>query len=546
MPMTSQETLSCDVLVVGGGGAGLRSAVAAKANNSDVLLVSKSKIGSASNTYISKSIIASTGWGTPDDGKDVHLADTVEGGCFLNDQAMAARIAERSHDEIAFLKDCGVHFDMHVGALRVMKTPGHRYARHVCGINRTGGDLVRPLKRRAEQVGVRFLERVFVTRLMTADGRILGAAGITDEGRFLSIHAKAVILATGGYAQIYLNTNNVPGITGDGQALAYEAGVPVRDMEFVQFYPTAAGKRGSRLVLYENILVRPGVVLRNGRGEDVLKRHGVAAGDVTRDRLSRIIAQETARENSSDGGVFMDTRGLAEEAARQMSSILPAGWWKGDKVLRVAPTAHFCMGGIVVGPYGETCVDGLFAVGEAAGGAHGANRLGGNALAEIFTLGSLVGESAARHASEHGPVSASEDAFQAERSRLAGIRSNEGLKAKDLILRLKRLMSDKVGVIREEGGLEGALQTLREPCPQIAVSSPAELIRLSEYRNMRCVAELVCRAALERTESRGSHFRTDYPEEDNRAWLKNIILRKTDAGMSLDTKPAIFDPAELS
>ena len=540
-----QEKLSCDVLVIGGGGAGLRSAIAAKLRNADVLLTSKTKIGPGSNTYISKAIIAATGWGTPDDDENVHIVDTVTGGRFLNDQSMVAKVAERSHSEITFLKDCGVNFDMHAGTPHVIKIPGHRYSRHVYGTNWSGRDLVIPLKRLAKQVGVRFAEQIFVTRLIAAEDRICGAAGITADGRFIVIQAKVVVLASGGYAQIYLNTNNVPGITGDGQALAYDLGIPLKDMEFVQFYPTATGKRGSRLILYEKMLAQPGVVLCNGQGENILKRHGIAdPTKVTRDRLSQIIANETRQGALPDQGVFMDLEALSEETARQMSPILPSRWWKGQKAFKVTPTAHFCMGGIVTDQCGETPIKGLFAVGEATAGVHGANRLGGNALAEIFTMGSWVGEMAAERTRGIGTPIVPKNAFEKERSRLEGAFSSQGLSAKQLINELKQLMWDKAGVIRQESGLKEALKRLREPWPRVAVSSPTDLIRLLEFRNMRCVAKMVCRAALERTESRGSHFRTDYPEEDNRIWLKNIVLRKGNTGINVEARPVRLDLVE--
>jgi len=542
----SHEKLSCDVLVIGGGGAGLRSAIAAKLCNADVLLASKSKLGPCSNTYISKAIIAATGWGTPDDDENVHIIDTVKGGRYLNDQKMVAKVAERTHAEITFLKECGVYFDNHEGTLRVIKIPGHRYSRHVYGTNWTGSDLVLPLKRRAKQVGVRFAEQVFVTRLMAAEDRICGAAGITADGRFFTIYAKVVVLATGGYAQIYLNTNNVPGITGDGQALAYDLGIPLKDMEFVQFYPTATGKRGNRLILYEKMLAQPGVVLCNGRGENILECHGIAdPTKVTRDQLAQLITNEIIQGVSPDQEVFMDMAALSEETARQMSPILPSRWWKGQKAFKVTPTAHFCMGGIVTDQCGETPLKGLFAVGEATAGVHGANRLGGNALAEIFAMGSWVGEMAAERTRDIGKAIVPKNTFEKERSRLEGAFSNQGLSAKQLINELKQLMWDKAGVIRQESELGEALKRLREPWPRVAVSSPTDLIRLLEFQNMRCVAKLVCRAALERTESRGSHFRTDYPEEDNRIWLKNIVLRKSKTGINVEAKPVRLDLVEL-
>ena len=546
MLLSNRENLSCDVLVIGGGGAGLRASIAAKLYDVDVLLVSKTKIGPGSNTYISKAVIASTGWGTPKDDEKTLIADTVKGGCFLNDQSMVAKVAELSHAEITFLKKCGVHFDMHEGEPRVIKTPGHRYPRHVYGINWSGRDLVLPLKRHARQLGVRFAEKVFITRLMTDGNRVCGATGINAEGRFFAINANVVVLATGGYAQIYLNTNNVPGITGDGQALAYDLGIALKDMEFVQFYPTAGGRRGSRLILYERMLAQPGVALRNRRGEDILERYGITdLTKLTRDHLAQLIAMETSADASSDQGVFMDMNSLSAEAAGKLSSILPSRWWKGQKVFRVTPTTHFCMGGIVTDQSGETSIRGLFAVGEVTAGAHGANRLGGNALAEIFTMGSVVGNKAVERLSEMGPTAIPEYAIKEERSRLEKTHANNGVSAKQLIGELKQLMWRKAGVIRRAEDLKDAQNRLEEPLPGVIVSNSVDLIRFLELQNMRCVAGMVCRGAIARTESRGSHFRADYPEEDNPRWLKNIILKRGKKGINLDTKPVRLDLVKM-
>ncbi len=542
MLFKSLEHLSCDVLVIGGGGAGLRSAIAARLRGADVLLAAKTRIGPVSNTYLSKAVIAAAGWGTPDDAARVHVEDTMQAGRFLNDPAMVARMAERSPAEITFLRDCGVDFAMDGDRLRLIRIAGHRHPRHVHGAGWRGSDLVLPLRRRAEAVGVRMAEQVFVSRLLSADGRICGAAGITPDGRFLAIQAKAVVLATGGYAQVFRNTNNAPGITGDGPALAHDLGLPLKDMEFVQFYPTAAGRRGSRLILYENMLSRPGVALRNGKGENILERHGIADPmTVTRDRLAQIITREIREAASPEPGVFMDMTDLSEETARELSAILPPRWWQGQKVFQVAPTAHFCMGGIATDPSGETPLAGLFAVGEAAAGMHGANRLGGNALAEIFAMGSFVGETAAAQAMAIGAFRVPGKGFEEERSRLAAAFSREGMGAKQAVEELKALMWKSAGVIRCESGLSAALKHLAASAPRITVSTPAELIRRLEYENMRCVARMVCRAALERTESRGAHFRSDFPEEDNPAWRKNIVLRKNPAGLSVETRSVRVD-----
>jgi succinate dehydrogenase/fumarate reductase flavoprotein subunit len=466
------------------------------------------------------------------------MEDTVVGGRFLNDQAMVADMAGQAHAEVAFLKKCGVRFELHAGKPKVTKTPGHRYPRHVYGRNWCGSDLVVPLKRFAEQVGIRFAERLFVSRLIADEGRITGAAGISKDGRFYELRAKAVVLATGGYAQIYLNTNNVPGITGDGQALAYDIGIPLKDMEFVQFYPTATGKRGNRLILYERLLAQPGVVLRNGSGQDILKHYGIDdATVVTRDRLAQIVYREMKKEESSDPSVFLDMEALSQEAAGKLAALIPSRWWQGQKVFKVMPTAHFCMGGIVTNPLGETAIDGLFAVGEAAAGVHGANRLGGNALAEIFTMGARVGELAAEKAADMRPVSGNKDAFKAERCRLEGTYSEKGPGAKELIHDLKSLMWNKVGVIRNEEALHEAMGQLQALDARVKVTSPGDLIRRLEFQNMRCAAEMVCRAARMRTESRGAHFRSDFRNEDHRNWIQNIVMKKSATGVHMTTEP---------
>ncbi len=530
-----QEMLKCDVLVIGSGGAGLRAAIVAGLKNADTLLVSKSKIGHPSNTYMSKSIIAASGWGVPEDNKDVHMVDTIKGGRYLNDQGKVAILAERAGKEVAFLKDCGVNFEMEEGKPQVVKIPGHHYARHVHGENWTGSDLVKPLRRRAEAAGVRFEENVFVTRLLTSDGKISGATGVTADGDFIAIQAKTVVLATGGYGQIYLNTNNATGITGDGLALAFDTGVALKDMEFVQFYPTARGKQGNRLLLYERMLVQKGVILKNSDGEDILKKNDRDPATITRDQLAQLIIKEIKNSPEGNQKIIMDLESLSEQTAKELINLLPSSWWKGEKTYEVLPTTHFCMGGIETDKWGATSLSGLFAVGEATAGAHGANRLAGNALAEIFSMGSLVGEKAADLAMNISSHFLIKEAADDEIKRLEREFSGEGESPRKLIQELKVQMWNNVGVSREKNELEEALEYIQGPLPSAAVGNPAELILLLELRNMRIVAEMVCKAALKRTESRGAHFRVDYPDEDNSRWLKNIVFRKGEAGIEVET-----------
>ncbi|MGD9077447.1 MAG: FAD-binding protein, partial [Desulfobacteraceae bacterium] len=307
MQFKESHTVSCDVLVIGGGGGGLRAAIEARERGADVLVVSKSRVGYGNNTYVSKAAFSATGWGDPEDGPQVHLKDTVIGGRFLNDQNLVALMAEQAGSQVPFLEKCGVIFWKKEGKVRVAKAAGHSFARHVHAARRVGSELILPLKAYAKRIGVRFGDRVFVTKLLSSGDRIAGAFGVTENGVFQVFAAQCVILATGGFANVYLHTNNAPGITGDGQALAYELGLPIKDMEFVQFYPTATGKLGRSILLYEVFVLGAGAKLKNAKGEDIIEKHGLSDPMVlTRDRLARAIMGEIAKGLDVEGGVIMD------------------------------------------------------------------------------------------------------------------------------------------------------------------------------------------------------------------------------------------------
>jgi succinate dehydrogenase/fumarate reductase flavoprotein subunit len=237
----------------------------------------------------------------------------------------------------------------------------------------------------------------------------------------------------------------------------------------------------------------------------------------------------------------MDLESLSEQTAKELIQLLPPSWWKGEKTFEVVPTTHFCMGGIETDKWGATSLSGLFAVGEVTAGAHGANRLAGNALTEVFSMGSLVGEKAADLAMNIGSPFPIKETADDEKKRLEREFSEEGESPRQLIQGLKAQMWNKVGISREKNELEEALEYIQRPQPRAAVGNAAELIRLLELQNMRIVAEIVCKAALKRTESRGAHFRVDYPDEDNSRWLQNIVFRKGEAGMEVETTTVCQD-----
>ncbi len=539
MKLNDAERIACDVLIIGGGGAGLRSAIEARHAGLDVLLVSKSRIGHATNTYIAKAVISASGWGDSRDGGDAHLKDTVRGGRFLNDRDLVSLMADAAKDEISFLEKCGVVFAKEKGNFLIEQIAGHSFPRQLRGQHRTGSDLILPLKRYAEKIGVRFLDRVFITRLFSADGRVVGASGVFHDGRFLVFGAGSVILATGGFGQMYLHTNNAAGITGDGLALALELGIPLKDMEFVQFYPTAAGRFGNRLILSEVLVMAEGAILRNRAGEDIVQKHGFqSAMELTRDRLSQIIMRELSAGEGMDGKIIMDLTPIAEERLPSLAPLLPSTLKSGRKTLLVAPTTHFCMGGIVIDNNAETSLAGLFAAGEAAAGIHGANRLGGNALCEIFAFGGIAGKSAAKRALNPVHLEPPHESIRQEKARLESLFEVNGERPKHLCRSLKEIMWLKAGILRDGGGLDEALAQiaeLRSRRVTVSKGSTTDLIRCLELENMLRLAQVVCKSAKMRTESRGAHHRSDYPEEDNDRWLRNIVVRKRNGDLFLET-----------
>jgi len=532
--MTSfkSHALRCDVLVIGGGGAALRAAIASREAGADVLVVSKTRVGFGNNTYLSKASWSAPGLGDPEDSYRVHLRDTLLSGRFLNDERIVERVARGAGRLIPFMEKCGVRFATKDGRMVVDHAPGHTYARQVRGENRTGSDLVLPIKEYARRIGVRFLDRVFVTGLILRGDRAAAATGISQDGAFYSIAFRCAVMATGGYARIYLHSNNASGIQGDGQSIAFELGVPLKDMEFVQFYPTASGKGAARLVLYEVLIMHAGARLKNAAGEDVLTKHGLDDPvRLTRDHLSRAIMEEVEKGLGIEGGVIMDLGRIPGEWAATLSSLLPAGWSPAIKEFVVSPTAHFCMGGAVADSEAKTGMAGLFAAGEVCAGVHGANRLAGNALLEIFVMGEVAGTNAGLRAKETALPQVPESEVRGERVRLEALFSETGEDAKEFCRSLQCIMWEKAGIIRSADSLNGALarieelQTLSKKC---RAENPVQLMRRLDLHNMLLVSKMVCKAALYRAESRGAHYRSDCPQERNPEWQKNILIRRAD------------------
>jgi len=549
--LAETEVISCDVLVIGGGVAGLRAAIEAREQGADVALVSKSRIGYGSNTFLSKAnFAAAIGGPDPRDNPGVHYEDTVRGGRSINNPELVAQVTNGICDEIRVLERCGVIFRKDSdGRISIKRIPGHRYARRISSVAQRGRDFTFPLRNHALAVGVRFVENTFVTKLLRHEEDLAGAVGVARDGRVFAFAARCVVLATGGFAQVYRNTDNARGATGDGQALAFDVGVPLQDMEFVQFYPTALGMLGSRILLYEVFISDAGAVLRNSEGRDILQKYGLGDTMVrTRDLLARAVMREIIEGRDVQGCVSLDISQVPAEKLQEFSHLIPGapGSVHGSrKEFLVSPTTHFCMGGITIGENAETEIPGLLAAGEVCGGAHGANRLGANSLSEVFAMGGRAGRSAAVRAREVVLRPVSSGAIAREKNRLESLFEGRGADMRELNRRLKEVMWSMVGILRSKDSLEKALSQLKElasTLPRNRIDNIRDLGRAEELKHMLLVSEMVCRAALKREESRGAHYREDCPEEDNESWLKNIIVRRQGEGIALQAKTVRKDP----
>lgn len=523
MELKTIQTIDTDVLVIGGGAAGLRAAIEARKYDLNVVVISESPVGFRNNTAVSGATIAATGiWKELGDSPEVHLKDTITAGRFINDRRLVETMTSGATQQVYDLIKFGVNFRQRHGELLVWQIPGHTYPRSISAEKFRGVNITRPMRQYATSIGIQFIEGILVTKLLPAEDTVVGALGIDDKGQVFVLNAKSTILATGGGGKLYLRTNNAIGLTGDGYALAYEVGAALRDMEFVQFYPTTLGKHGSKLCIYETLMPR-GATIRNSLGEDILKRHGIGDfASVTRDILTRTIMTEIIDGRGIEGSVVFDLTTIPQEEVKESYH----GGYLGK--LLVAPAAHFFMGGIRINESSETGINGLYAAGEVCGGVHGANRLGSNAITETLVFGTIAGDRAAARASKMKQIPAPQSEVTAEVERLTQLTSVSGREnLEQLRQSLKQTMWNKVGIIRNSKSLEDAqreILTLREQLKAVSLTDHRQLSQAIKLANMLTVSEMVCRAALTRTESRGAHYRTDYPKEDEEQWLKTIEI----------------------
>ncbi len=586
--MAQYEKHSHDVLVVGAGGAGLRAAIEAAARGARVGLICKSLLGKAHTVMAEGGVAAALANVDDRDNWKVHFADTMRGGQYMNNWRMAELHAQQAPDRVRELEAWGAVFDRtDDGRILQRNFGGHKYPRLAHVGDRTGLEMIRTLQDHAIHLGIDVHMECTVIDLFKEGERISGALAYDRErGRFRLFEAKSIVLATGGIGRAFHITSNSWEYTGDGHSLAYRAGAALQDMEFVQFHPTGMvwppSVRG--ILVTEGVRGEGGILVnKEGRRfmfDDIPENYRAQTADnaeegwryvqgdknarrppelLTRDHVARCIMREVREgRGSPHGGVFLDISWIKEKISNAPEHIrkkLPSMYHQFKQLadiditaepMEVGPTTHYVMGGIRVdGDTQMSTVPGLFAAGESAAGLHGANRLGGNSLSDLLVFGKLAGEHAAAYAMGVAPATVPE--ADAERSAMralepfdrAGVAgSQDG--AYQVQYNLQEMMQSLVGIVRREDEMIQALDglsSLRERAAGVSVVGHREFNpgwhTALDLQNLLTVAEAVTRAALERKESRGGHFRDDFPEKDGAYADFNIIIRRGEDGQML-------------
>jgi fumarate reductase (CoM/CoB) subunit A len=538
------KTISSDVLIIGSGGAGSRAAIEVDKAGLKALIVSKGLsfrsgcTGMAEGGYnaVFKTV-------DKDDSIEAHIEDTLKGGSYLNDKKLVDVLVHEAPDRLIDLENYGAIFDrLESGEINQRPFGGQQYRRTCFQGDRTGHELITALKEEIIKRDIETIEEVMVTSLVLDENlrQVIGAVGFDiANSQIIYFKAKAVILASGGAGNLYPITSNTIQKNGDGFMLAWNAGANLIDMEQVQFHPTGMVTPDSKKgVLVTEAVRAEGGKLLNKDGERFMKNYAPEKMELaTRDVVARSIYQEIIEGRGSEhGGVYLDITHLPDDLIDEKLETMVLQFKnvgidiKHEKI-EVAPTAHHFMGGVKIKQDCSTNVGNLFAAGEVSGGVHGANRLGGNALADTQVFGKIAGENAAKAASKTD-FSENPEMVHEEKTRIESLIKDGSINPKEFKNNLKKLMWEKVGIVREEKTLNEALKQLQEMEKDLndlnveyKSQYNTELVTALEVINMVEIAMLVVKSAILRRESRGAHFRSDFPESQ-KVWERSIVLNK--------------------
>ena len=559
------ETHEHDVLVVGAGGAGLRAAIEALGQGASVGVVSKSLLGKAHTVMAEGGIAAAMANVDSADGWKPHFRDTMRGGKMLNNWRMAQLHAQEAPERVKELEQWGALFDRTEDGRILQRAFGGHTFRRLCHVgDRTGLEMIRTLQDRGVHMGFDVYMECTIVRLLTDGQRCAGALAYWREtGRFVVFKAKSVVMATGGIGKAWPITSNSWEYTGDGMALAYEAGAELMDMEFVQFHPTGmVWPPGVQGILVTEAVRGEGGILRNKKGERFMERYDPKRMELsTRDVVARSIYTEVKEGRGTEhGGAYLD---ISHKPAEYVKKKLPSMYHQFKELadvditkgpMEVGPTLHYMMGGIrVEAETAQSSLPGLFAAGEAAAGLHGANRLGGNSLSDLLVFGRRAGLAAAQHAKEVSTPKVDEGQVSAgENEALSAFQRQGGENPYAVHRDLQTVMQNLAGIFRVREDMEKALVELAK-LKERAAHTGIEGSRMFnpgwhmaiELRSMLTVSEAVTRSALVREESRGAHSRIDFPELSAEWGKKNNIIWRDGKAMGLRQQMLPELPSEL-
>lgn len=536
------ETISTDVLIIGSGGAGSRAAIEVDDAGLKAIIVSKGLsfrsgcTGMAEGGYnaVFKTV-------DKEDSIDAHIKDTMKGGSFLNDEKLVKILVNESPKRLIDLENYGALFDrQESGEIDQRPFGGQTYRRTCYQGDRTGAELLNALKEEIIKRDIECIEEVMITSLVTEGDEVIGATGLKlKDSSLIYFKAKSVILASGGAGQLFPVTSNTFQKNGDGFAMAYRAGANLVDMEQIQFHPTGMvtpeSKKG---VLVTEAVRAEGGKLINKDGERFMSKYAPEKMELaTRDVVARSIYQEIIEgRGTENGGVYLDISHLDDDYIDEKLETMVLQF---DNVgvdikhgpIEVAPTAHHFMGGLKINEDASTNLKNLFGAGEVCGGVHGANRLGGNALADTQVFGKIAGLSASK-ACENVELKSNENQVKEEAERIESLIKEGSIKPQEFKNNIKNLMWEKVAIVRDEKGLNEALkklQKMQDDLENLDVSDNTQyntdLVTALEVINMVEICILSVKSAILRRESRGAHFRSDFPET-NDEWKRSIVINK--------------------
>jgi succinate dehydrogenase / fumarate reductase flavoprotein subunit len=569
---------SCDVLIIGGGSAGLRAAIEAHDTGSQVLIVSKNRRGDPHTVLARGGINAALGTMDPQDNWMIHTADTLREGLFIGDYDKAEVLCKSAPDAVTELVNWGARFHREPdGRLTQRFFGAHTYRRTCFFGDWTGKEIIRVLMKQVRLRKIKFVDNVYITKLLKSTNiektqgakekgkekeEILGAIGIDLKRKDIIIFkAKCVILATGGYTRVYpVSSSRIFENYGDGIALAYEAGVDLVDMEMVQFHPTGMvwPKKALGTLATEAIRGEGGILL-NSKGERFMKNYYPQRMELgPRDVVARSIYNEiVSGRGTKHGGVWLDVTHLPKAKILERLPTMYdqfkriAGVDISKEKMEVAPTAHYSMGGVKVDSKCQTNVKGLFAIGEVAGQVHGANRLGGNSLLGTVVFGKIAGREAATKVAREKKRTINGKSS----SSIIGITYNNDKRLAPTLfavkqplrfcIQIQQVMHENAGIIREASKLRKGIKKISELEKTFYSKNNVlrshknyeNVVSTWEVRSALVVCEAVLRSASMRQESRGAHYRSDFPDRDGRKWKVNIYCRKSGREMVLFKRP---------